>query len=73
MKILHETDACAQQRSRTRDDRWTKTPQKIADGKPRWELSTKNCSMMKCMDQNNTNSPPYDSQKMSKRRQSGLH
>ena len=54
MKISHETDACAQQRSRTRDDRWTKTPQKIADGKPRWELSTKNCSMMKCMDQNNT-------------------
>ena len=39
MKILHETDACAQQRSRTRDDRWTKTPQKIADGKPRWELA----------------------------------
>ena len=67
MKILHETDACAQQRSRTRDDRWTKTPQKIADGKPRWELSTKNCSMMKCMDQNNTNSPPYDSKKMSKK------
>ena len=52
--MLHETDACEQQRSRTRDDRWTKTPQKIADGKPRWELSTKNCSMMKCMDQNNT-------------------
>ena len=39
--MLHETDACEQQRSRTRDDRWTKTPQKIADGKPRWELAAR--------------------------------